>query len=78
MTETKKNKPEEMKFEEAYSKLQAVVEKLETGSLPLEESMALFKEGKQLSKYCDDLLNQAELTIKTIPADEAEKNNDVE
>jgi exodeoxyribonuclease VII small subunit len=46
--------------------LRQVVEKLETGKLPLEESMALFEQGVLLQRRCEQLLSQAELRFQRL------------
>jgi exodeoxyribonuclease VII small subunit len=53
----------EMKFEEALHKLEAVVQRLESGELPLEESLRLFEEGVHLTKVCTRRLEEAERRI---------------
>lgn len=53
-------------FETAIQKLSAIVEKLESGSLSLEESLKLFEEGTTLSAHCYRKLEQAELKIETL------------
>ena len=53
-------------FETAIQKLSAIVEKLESGSLSLEESLKLFGEGTALSAHCYRKLEQAELKIETL------------
>jgi exodeoxyribonuclease VII small subunit len=50
-------------FEELYRRLEETVEKLEKGGLPLEESIALYEEGMQLAKRCQEILEKAELRI---------------
>ena len=55
-----------IKFETAIQKLSAIVEKLESGSLSLEESLKLFEEGTALSAHCYRKLEQAELKIETL------------
>lgn len=55
-----------LSFEDAYAKLEKIVEQLETNSLPLDESMSLFEEGQQLSSYCQQLLDKAELRVSTL------------
>lgn len=52
-------------FEAQLVKLQEIVEKLESGGLPLEEGVALFKEGVALAKSCRTRLEKArnEVTI---------------
>ena len=41
-----------MNFETAYGKLEEIVKKLESQNVGLEESIALFNEGIELSKVC--------------------------
>ena len=53
----------EIKFEEALSRLEAVVNRLESGELPLEESLRLFEEGVHLTKVCTHRLEEAERRI---------------
>jgi len=53
----------ELKFEEALHKLEAVVQRLESGELPLEESLRLFEEGVHLTKVCTRRLEEAERRI---------------
>ena len=45
-----------MTYEKAISRLEEIVSKLEGNEIPLEDSIALFQEGIELSKYCDDKL----------------------
>ncbi len=42
----------EPSFEDAYRQLESVVQKLEAGGLPLEESIALYEEGMRLAQIC--------------------------
>lgn len=53
-------------FEEALSKLEQIVSNLEDESITLEESVKLYEEGIQLSKFCSEILNQAELRIEQV------------
>lgn len=63
---------EPLTFEEALTRLEDIVARLEAGDLPLEESLALFEEGQRLAALCGQLLDQAELRLETLsgPADE--------
>ena len=53
----------EIQFEEALTRLEAVVNRLESGELPLEESLRLFEEGVHLTKVCTHRLEEAERRI---------------
>jgi exodeoxyribonuclease VII small subunit len=61
------NKPiEELTYEQAVAELEAIVTALEKGEKPLQESMALFERGQALTKHCADLLEKAELKVRTL------------
>lgn len=57
---------EEIKFEDALKRLEDIVEKLESGSLELEESIQLFEEGVKLSLYCQQQLKKAEGRVQRL------------
>jgi exodeoxyribonuclease VII small subunit len=57
---------ETMSFEQAYTELEATVQKLEVGNLPLEEALSLYQRGMALATYCNLQLDRAELRIKTL------------
>jgi len=50
-------------FEEALSKLEQIVERLENGDVPLEQAIELFQEGMKLSQFCSQKLEQVERKI---------------
>ncbi|MBU5265311.1 exodeoxyribonuclease VII small subunit [Virgibacillus proomii] len=53
-------KDKELSFEEAMQELEEIVEKLETGDVPLEKAINYYQDGMKLSKLCNDKLNQVE------------------
>jgi exodeoxyribonuclease VII small subunit len=53
-------------FERKLTDLEAVVERLEQGDLPLEESVRLFEEGMKLSESCKQELEAAEGRIQIL------------
>ncbi len=55
-----------MPFEEALKRLEAIVEAMEAGDLPLETMLAKFEEGIRLAKLCQARLEEAELKIQTL------------
>ena len=54
------------KFEEALNKLEKIVERLEKGDIPLEESLKLFEEGVRLSTFCSHKLDEAEKRVEIL------------
>lgn len=66
MSKTKGKPPSEKgpSFEHALARLEKIVEKLDDGNLPLDESIALFKEGTALANVCRDKLAEAEVQVK--------------
>ena len=55
-----------MNFETAYSKLEEIVKKLEGQNVSLEESIALFNSGIELSKACLKFLNESKGKIQLL------------
>jgi exodeoxyribonuclease VII small subunit len=53
-------------FETAIAELESVVKKLEEGDLPLEQSLALYERGVQLSRFCHTRLEEAERRIEIL------------
>ena len=56
----------EKKFEENLADLEAIVQKLESGQVPLEEAISEFQKGMKLSKDLQETLDQAEKTLVKI------------
>ena len=61
---TKKTKAPD--FEAAMAELEAIVERLEQGDLPLEESLKQFERGVELTRACQAALKQAEQKVKVL------------
>lgn len=55
-----------MNFETAYSKLEEIVKELEGQNVSLEESIALFNSGIELSKECLKFLNESKGKIQLL------------
>jgi exodeoxyribonuclease VII small subunit len=62
-------KTDEPTFEQALQQLEQIVQKLEKGELPLEESLALYEDGIRLSRLCHGKLEEAEGRIETLLKD---------
>jgi exodeoxyribonuclease VII small subunit len=53
-------------FEQTFTELEAAIEKLEAGNLPLDEAIALYERGMELAKECSEKLDRAELRIREL------------
>jgi exodeoxyribonuclease VII small subunit len=62
-------------FEQAMSRLEAIVAELDGGSLPLDESLALFSEGAELVRFCNQSLEKAKLKLDELFPDTARINS---
>ena len=60
-------------FEKLLHDLEAEVDRLESGDLPLEEALACFEKGVQSAGKCSALLKDAELKIEQLTKDSAGK-----
>ena len=56
-------------YEDSVKRLEEIVERLEVGDLPLNDSMKLFEEGTELVRVCNDFLNQAEQKVMEVRKD---------
>jgi len=61
-----KKKTQEISFEDSFSRLEKILEKLESDDCTLDETLKLYEEGLTLTKVCSDKLSNAELRIKEI------------
>jgi len=66
---SKQDKQSDISFEQALDGLTAMVEKLESGKLSLEESVNAFEEGVILSRQCEKLLDNAEQRLQVLGTD---------
>lgn len=55
-----------LSFEQALAALEKIVERLESGNVPLEESIAIYERGDALRKHCETLLKTAEAKVEKI------------
>ena len=58
----------QMSFEDALRALEDVVRRLETGEVPLDESIDLYERGERLRKHCQARLDAAQARIEKIVA----------
>lgn len=64
-----------LSFEEAMKQLEQIVDRLEEGDVPLEEAIAIYKEGMELSKLCHDKLKSVEEQLTQIITEDGRKES---
>ncbi len=74
MKEKQKEKDGELSFEKKLQRLEKIVDTLEAGNVPLEDSLKMFEEGVGLIRSCQTILNTAEQKIQKLVED---KNGNV-
>ena len=60
MTDAAKAVPADLSFEDALARLEGIVQRLESGQAPLEESISLYEQGAALKAHCEARLKAAE------------------
>lgn len=61
--------PSQLSFEEALRQLESIVRRLESGDVPLDESISLYAQGEELRKRCLERLQAAEARIAKLTLD---------
>jgi exodeoxyribonuclease VII small subunit len=56
-------------FETALAELEGLVAAMEDGSMPLEQSLAAYRRGVELTRVCQEKLAQAEQQVKVLEGD---------
>jgi exodeoxyribonuclease VII small subunit len=69
---TEPRPPAELPFEASIKRLTEIVQTLERGELPLEESLRLFEEGTKLSRSAQQRLDAAEKRVEQLLAVDAQ------
>jgi exodeoxyribonuclease VII small subunit len=60
------DKTSKLSFEAALTKLEAIVDAMEQGEVPLAELLAKYEDGTKLLKICEGRLKEAELKIEKL------------
>ena len=61
-----KNKEENITFEQAIEELETIINRLEEGDVPLDETIKLYEKGSELKDFCENKLQSAEVKIQKI------------
>jgi exodeoxyribonuclease VII small subunit len=62
----KGKKMDTLSFEQAFEQLEAAVEALQDGQMPLEQALNYYEEGMKLAQHCNELLEKAELRVQQL------------
>ena len=65
-----------MNYKERMERLEEIVRVLDTGESELDETLALFEEGRKLLSECNKELEEAEGSLRKLTVEEAEQSND--
>lgn len=63
---------QKMTFEQAIDRLAEIVQQMESGKAPLDDTLKLYEEGVKLAAFCDEKLKNAEQTVQTVTAQEVQ------
>ena len=59
----------DMNFEDAPKELEGIVDRLERGDAPLEESIDIYQRGAKLKAHCEGKLKSAQMKVEKIVLD---------
>ncbi len=65
MAKASKSQPAQT-FESALAELESIVNSMEAGQMPLEQSLASYKRGAELLKFCQAALHDAQQQVKVL------------
>ncbi len=60
----------ELSFEQALGELEAIVDRLDRGEIPLEQSIAAYERGTALRRHCEQKLAEARLRVERLVENE--------
>ena len=67
--ETKIEETKELKLEEAFEKLDGMLQELESSDISLEDSFRVYEEGMRLLKQCNDIIDRVEKKVLKLNED---------
>ena len=73
-----KNKEENITFEQAIEELETIINRLEEGDVPLDETIKLYEKGSELKDFCEKKIKSAEVKIQKINQNKITKETSIE
>lgn len=71
-------KEEQVNFEQAFARLEEILEKMNSGEVSLDESLTLYEEANKLIVACSKRLNDAERRVETLIKERGELVTDAD
>ncbi len=65
---------ESLTYEQSREELRGIVQALETGSAPLEETLQLWKRGEELARHCQAILASAQAEVNAALEQDSENS----
>ena len=78
MAKTETKPIETLTYEEAFTELESIVGALESGEQSLEDALSLFERGQLLTRRCSELLDKAELRVRSLTGETLERYQESE
>ena len=75
-TKASKASAKGMNFEQALGRLEQIIEKIDSGSISLEQGLEQYAQGMELIQHCRAVLNRAEQQIQRLSADQGDLKAD--
>lgn len=78
MAKTAKSTNENLKdvsLEDAFSKIEDLLDRMNEDDVPLEESFGMYKEGMELLKHCNDIIDKVEKQIEVLSVQDSEEED---
>lgn len=70
----KKPEPQDLSFEAALQELEGIINSMESGELPLEKSLALYRRGTDLLQFCQRSLEEAQQQVRILSESQTWQN----
>lgn len=73
--ESAKENLKDVSLEDAFSKIEDLMDKMNEDDVPLEESFGMYKEGMELLKHCNDIIDKVEKQIEVLSVQDSEEED---
>jgi exodeoxyribonuclease VII small subunit len=67
-----------LSYEQAIERLESIIDRIESGEIGLEQSVAAYEEGIALKKHCEKIQDRAEQRVRELSADDTDQPHDTD